>query len=350
VVFTVSTATGMRIAREALQGRVQVLHTMPFDGWWAVRRFIRRIRPEVFILVETDIWPGFLNYLHGLGVPSILVNGRISPRTHRAYRRTSWLVRRMFKPLKMCLMQSELDRRRLLEVGLAPQKVLTTGNIKFDRNVPLLDDKERHHWLRLLNLTASDPVWVAGSTHRGEEDMVLQAFERLRLAYPSLRLILAPRDISRTMELKSTIRSMKMQVVVRSKFPENRGEYDVLLLDTYGELDRIYGLGWVSFVGGSLVPVGGHNLLEPASLGSPVVFGPYTQNFVFMAAAIVEAGGGIQVADADTLYAAVKDLLDHPDQRAEMGDKGMAFVAQNRGAVKHVVSWVRKHITAGEVA
>lgn len=350
VVFTVSTATGMRIAREALQGRVQVLHTMPFDGWWAVRRFIRRIRPAVFILVETDIWPGFLNYLQGLGVPSILVNGRISPRTHRAYRRASWLVRRMFKPLKMCLMQSELDRRRLLEVGLAPQKVLTTGNIKFDRNVPLLDDKERHHWLRLLNLTASDPVWVAGSTHRGEEDMVLQAFERLRLAYPSLRLILAPRDISRTMELKSTIRSMKMQVVVRSKFPENRGEYDVLLLDTYGELDRIYGLGWVSFVGGSLVPVGGHNLLEPASLGSPVVFGPYTQNFVFMAAAIVEAGGGIQVADADTLYAAVKDLLDHPDQRAEMGDKGMAFVAQNRGAVKHVVSWVRKHITAGEVA
>ncbi len=347
IVFTVSTATGMRVAREALQGRVKVLHTMPFDVWWAIRRFIKRIRPAVFILVETDIWPGFLNYLNSRGVRSMLVNGRISPRTYSSYRQVSWIVRRIFKPLKTCLMQSHLDRERLLAVGVEPAKVLTAGNIKFDQSVLSMSQEECERCLTLIGLTSADPIWVAGSTHKGEEVVILEVFEALLTDFPLLRLILAPRDISRTEELMRLSYSMGLNPVRRSRISEEDSGYEVLILDTYGELGRIYGLGWVSFVGGSLVPVGGHNLLEPASLGSPVLFGPHTHNFVFMSSAIVKAGGGIQVPDANGLYDEVKNLFDHPDKQATMGRNGMMFVAQNRGAVKSAVSWVKENIRAG---
>lgn len=348
IVFTVTTRTGMNTAQKELQGIVDGLHLMPLDAWWSIRRFVRRIKPGVFVLVETDVWPGLLSYLRRLGIKSILVNGRISPRTYRSYRRASWLIRRMYEPLDSCFMQSDLDRDRLVKVGVDPEKVKITGNIKFDRDVPTIDPEERAGWLNLLSITSSDPVWVAGSTHPGEEDKILKVFEEIRKSFPLLRLILAPRDISRADELMQLIHSRGLEAARRSELANKMVHEGVLVLDTYGELDRIYGLSWASFVGGSLVPVGGHNLLEPASQGSPVIFGPHMHNFVFMSSAILEAGGGIRVTDVPTLSDAVSLLLSDTDRRLQMGRAAMGFVERNRGAIERVISWGKANILESE--
>jgi 3-deoxy-D-manno-octulosonic-acid transferase len=299
--------------------------------------------------VETDVWPGLLSHLRGLGVSSVLVNGRISPRTYESYRRIPWLIRRMYAPLDLCLMQSDLDKNRLLAIGLDKEKVKTAGNIKFDRDVLPLSTKERAHWLDRLGLAPSDPVWVAGSTHEGEEVVILDAFREMKKTFPSLRLILAPRDISRASALMGLIHSVGLIGVLRSEMTDMHIDYHVLVLDTYGELDRIYGLGWVSFVGGSLVPIGGHNLLEPACLGTPVIFGPYTHNFVFISSAILKEGGGALVSDVGSLRHVVENLLCDEERRLEMGHAAMRFVEKNRGAIRRVVSWCETKLGKGEV-
>lgn len=347
IVFTVTTRSGMEIARKELQGVVTRLHRMPLDAWWSMRRFVRCIKPGVFVLVETDVWPGFLSHLNRLGVSSVLVNGRISPRTYRAYRRVPWLIQRMYEPLDLCLMQSDLDTDRLLTIGLDQKKVKTAGNIKFDREIVPLSMKERDHWLHLLGLTPSDPLWVAGSTHKGEEEIVLNAFKEIQPGFPSMRLILAPRDVSRAAELMGLIHSVGLIGARRSKIGGERTQYHVLILDTYGELDRIYGLGWINFVGGSLVPIGGHNLLEPAGLGRPVIFGPHTHNFIFISSSLLKEGGGALVSDVDSLREVVNHLLSDEDRRREMGCAAMRFFERNRGAIKHAVSWCETKLGEG---
>ncbi|MDZ7698907.1 MAG: 3-deoxy-D-manno-octulosonic acid transferase [Deltaproteobacteria bacterium] len=348
IVFTATTRMGMKVAQKELQEVADRLYLMPLDAWWSVRRFVRRIKPGVFLLVETDVWPGLLSYLKRLGIKSILVNGRISPRTYRSYRRASWLIRRMYEPLDSCFMQSDLDRDRLLAVGVNPEKVKAIGNIKFDRDIQPMELEERAKWFNLLGLSAADPVWVAGSTHRGEEALILKAFWEIRKFFPSLRLILAPRDIARADELVQLIHARGLNGVKRSGISDKAVQDDVLVLDTYGELDRIYGLGWISFVGGSLVPVGGHNLLEPAGQGSPVLFGPYTHNFVFMSSAILNAGGGIRVTDVPSLRDTVMRLLSETDRRLRMGRAAMRFVETNRGAIKRVIAWGTANIPKSE--
>ncbi|HIJ19821.1 MAG TPA: 3-deoxy-D-manno-octulosonic acid transferase, partial [Deltaproteobacteria bacterium] len=281
VVFTVTTKSGMTVAEEKLKNRGIRLQYMPLDAWWILRKFVRHIRPSVFVLVETDIWPGLLDWLQRKGVRSILVNGRISPRTFRAYNKARFFVRKVFDPLELCLMQSDLDRNRLLRIGIPERKVMTTGNIKFDRKWVAMSRKEREEWSYRLKIKPGTFLWVAGSTHPGEEEIVLDVFMRIRASFPDFRLILAPRDIGRSREIMEMVSKRDLKWVLRSRLSAGEGaEWDVLVLDTMGELGRIYGLAGVSFVGGSLVRVGGHNLLEPASFGCPILFGPYTHNFV----------------------------------------------------------------------
>lgn len=340
VVFTATTAKGMAIAKEELEGKVKALATMPLDAWWCVRRIVNYLRPSIFILVETDIWPGIISHLKVRGVKSILVNGRVSPRAYRSYSMLPFLARRMFEPLEWCLMQSEFDRKRLLELGVDPEKVRTVGNIKFDRDWVPMSKKELKDWLELLGLQPETPLWVAGSTHPGEEGPLLEVFQRLRPAYPTLRLVLAPRKIERSGEIRHSVREMGLAPVLKTDLSKNMVPYDVLILNTLGELDRIYGLSTVSFVGGSLVPIGGHNLLEPARFGCPVLFGPHMHNFVYMSESLREAGGGWQVKDGDELYERMVMLLSDPEKRAEMGRLAKEFVENNRGALDRVVSFI----------
>jgi len=340
IVFSVTTSKGMTIARDEVASRVKALVTMPVDAWWCVRRIVNYTKPSIFVLVETDIWPGLIHHLRKRGIKSILVNGRISPRTYKSYTMLPSLIRRMFQPLEFCLMQSEPDSGRLLEIGIEPGKVKTVGNIKFDRNWEPMRPAEQKVWMNRLGIEPGTTVWVAGSTHSGEERTLLEVFQRLRTFFPGLCLILAPRNIERTNEIRRISQELKFETVLRTTLSRDRGPYDVMILDTLGELGRIYGVSTVSFVGGSLVPVGGHNLLEPASFGCPILFGPYTHNFVSMSESLKAAGGGLQVADGQELFLNMQMLLSDPEKREDMGRLAERFVHTNGGALDRVLSFI----------
>jgi 3-deoxy-D-manno-octulosonic-acid transferase len=339
IVFTVTTSTGMNVAQRELGGKVNALVTMPIDFWWCVHRIVNYIRPSIFILVETDIWPALINYLRKRGVKSILVNGRVSPRTSKAYNKFAFLARKLFEHFELCLMTSDLDTNRLLQVGIGlPEKVITVGNIKFDRDWEPMCQEERQKWLNLLSLESEDRIWVAGSTHPGEEKILMDVFKKLRPSFHALRLILAPRAIEQSDDILSEAQSMGLRAVLKTELSKNTGPYDVLILNSLGELGRVYGLSEVSFVGGSLEPSGGHNLLEPASFGCPVFFGPHTEDFDLMSQLLIEAGGGQRVRDGKELYDAMKMILTDPEMRIRMGRHAKEFVDENRGALGRVVS------------
>jgi len=345
IVVSVTTSQGMEIARNELQGEVKKLVTMPIDFWWSIHKMVAFINPSLFVLVETDIWPGLIFHLKERGVKAVLVNGRISPRTLTRYRCFRTFIRSVLDSFESCLMQSDLDRDRLLEIGLSEDTVKTVGNIKFDRDWMPMDEKECGQWLDTLNLSPEDALWVAGSTHRGEEDVILDAFLRLRKSFPALRLIIAPREVDRAGELEKLISSKGLSAVLRKDLPHKRTPCDVLILDTLGELERIYGIAQISFVGGSLEPIGGHNLLEPASFGKPVLFGPHTHNFVLMSQLIVEAGGGKRVADGEALFETMKEILSDPKISDSMGRRAGEFVELNKGALGRAMEYIENYLT-----
>lgn len=338
IMFTVSTEQGMEVARREVGKHVTDLLVMPLDFWWGMRRIVRYIQPAIFILVETDIWPGLMNHLKKKNIKSVLVNCRISPSTYRHYMKFRPLVRLMYRPIDLCLLQSELDMNRLASVGVENGRLEVSGNIKFDREWVPMDEDERDGWLGDLAIEPQDPLWVAGSTHEGEEEIVLKVFQRLRQQFPRLRLIIAPRRIERSEGVRDMSIRKGFKTVSREELLRERTAYDVLILDTLGELERVYGVASVSFVGGSLVPRGGQNLLEPASFGCPVLFGPHTDDFVLMAQLLIEAGGGRLVKDSEELYKEVKDLLSHPEKLEHMGRAARKFVERNKGALDRVVA------------
>ena len=345
IVFSVTTRSGMALATEKFSGQVACIMTLPLDAWWCTRRVINCVRPSVFILVETDLWPGLLGFLKQKGVTSLLVNGRISPRTLKSYKMAPVVVRRMFAPLEYCLMQTDLDRDRLLQLGMDREKVITTGNIKFDREMATLDSEEKENWFEMLGLKPEMQIWVAGSTHEGEEAALLRVFRDLKRKFPLLRLIIAPRDVARSHEISSMTSNQGMAVALRTTVSKKSHPYDVLVLDTVGELGRIYGLGSVAFVGGSFVPIGGHNLLEPADCGIPVLFGPHTHNFEFMSESILKAGGGFRVQDDTELHDAMERLMSDSALRKRMGGRAKSFVLENRGALKRVMGYIAQNMS-----
>jgi len=338
IIFTVTTRQGMEIARREIGDEVRLLLPMPLDFWWSLGKLIQCIKPAVFILVETDIWPGLISLLKKKGIKTVLINGRISPRTLRSYNKCRFFIRRLFNSFELCLMQTDLDRNRILSIGVAPENVKTAGNIKFDSDWLPMGDKERHEWLEALQLEPENIVWVAGSTHEGEEKTILEVYERLRLISPSLLLIMAPRNIERADSIMVLCSGMGFKSLLKTDLTKDGASYDVLILNTIGELGRIYGIGKVSFVGGSLVAQGGHNPLEPASFGHPVLFGPYMEDFVLMTQLLVESGGGQEVSDSDDLFKAVKKILMDPALCDDMGRKAAAYVETNKGALKRVVA------------
>ena len=344
IVFTVTTPQGIKIARKELKGEVKVLLTMPLDFWWSMRRIVNYIKPSFFILIETDLWPGLILYLRKRGVKTVLVNGRISPRTFRSYRRFRFFTRIMLNSLELCLMQSNLDRKRLLQIGIGPDRVKAVGNIKFDRDWLPMVKNDYEHWLNILALKPEDNIWVVGSTHQGEEEIILDVFKRLRSSFPLLRLIIAPRRIERAWDICRLSLSKGLKTVLKTELTKYREPYDVLILNTIGELRKIYGVGKISFVGGSLVPVGGHNLLEPATFGCPVLFGPHTHNFVLMSQLLLEAGGGRRVKDEEDLFETMKGLLSDPERSNRVGGKAGRFVAMNRGALGRVMNLIEIYL------
>ncbi|MDB9822649.1 3-deoxy-D-manno-octulosonic acid transferase [Deltaproteobacteria bacterium] len=347
IVFTVKTSQGMRVARDRLGGEVDRILPMPLDWWWAIGRLVNYINPSVLLLVETDIWPGLISFLKKREVKIVLINGRISPRTFRSYRRFRFFTRKLFSDLELCLMQSDLDKERLVKIGVPSEKTATTGNIKFDIVWTPMDEKEYGYWSERLRLRPENRVWVAGSTHEGEDEIILETFKQLKRKFQELILIIAPRKVERAEDIYRLSVNKGFDTLRRTD-PGADGEHpcQVLILNTIGELGRVYGLADVSFVGGSMVPVGGHNLLEPASFGCPVLFGVHTHNFVLMSELLIEAGGGKRVKHTEDLFIFIQRILSDNMVSDRMGARAKEFVKNNMGAVERIMNYIGDYIEA----
>jgi 3-deoxy-D-manno-octulosonic-acid transferase len=345
VVLSVKTTTGLQVAGEKLKDTVDVLVPMPLDFWWSNKRMINTIMPGIFILVETDIWPGLIFLLKKRGIKAILINGRVSPRTGKAYARWRFLVRTVVNQFGLLLMQTQLDEARMLETGVSRGKVRVSGNIKFDQQWEPLEKQARRRWLELLGVEEG-PIWVAGSTHDPEETIIFNVFGKLLEVFSNLSLIICPRDASRFGAVVSLARDRGFNAIRKTQLPSQGETYNVFVLDTIGELSKVYGVADVAFVGGSLTPFGGHNLLEPASFGIPVVFGPHTFNFDAMSRLLVACGGGKRVVDESDLLSVMRELLGQEDMRRQIGKRAEAFVEGNQGALERVMGILKPYINS----
>ena len=335
--LSLSTAQGLALAREFITpGREAALFIRPLDLPWAVRRLVRHLQPSLFCLVEGDIWPNWQWYLGDLGVPRLLVNGRISPSSFRNYQRLGRLALGLWEGFERILVQSEEDYQRLRAVGVEPARLAVGGNLKFDSAPARLGPEEKKELARRLGL-AGRTLLVAGSTHPGEEEPCLEAFRRLAPEHPGLALVIAPRDIARGRAVAELARRRGLRVARLSQGPAPPGT-EVLVLDRLGLLARTYALARAALVGGTLIPDGGHNLLEPAAQAVPVVFGPHTFDFAEMARQILEAGGGKRIEQGGELTRIWGDWLGDADKAQAVGRAGLAFCRAHRGAVARAVA------------
>lgn len=302
----------------------------PLDFPGRAARLLERMRPAVVGLIETELWPNLLHDCRRLGVPVAVLNARLSPRRMRRYRRLGALYRPLLSGLGRVGAQSEADAGRYAELGVPAARIEVTGNLKYDLRPPDVDvDALRER----LGIAAGRPVIVAGSTGDGEEEQVLDALERSRRRITDAFLVLAPRHPRRSAAVGRLAAERGLELVPLSALP-TAGERDGVLVDTLGELAALYGVADVAFVGGSLVPVGGHNLLEPAAFGVPVLFGPHTEHFESMAAELEARGGGARVADAAALGQAIAALLGDAGARLRMARGALSLIEASRGAVE----------------
>ena len=335
-VVTSTTPAGFEMARKVYP-EIPV-HYFPADLSFSVNRFLRRLRPQAIILMEVEIWPNFLSQARRNSVPVFLANGRISNRSFRRYRAFRRLLFHPFEKIQHYCVQTEEYQQRFRELGVPENRIDVTGSLKFDTALPSVSSEEVEKIRDSLGLSLNRPVFVAGSTHAGEEMLVLRAFEELRKKHEQLVLILVPRYPNRADEVSELVRKSGMVPQRKSMLPAGNSLGDsVLVVDTMGELEKSYAIASAVFVGGSLVPRGGQNMIEPAALGRPVFFGPLIENFAEMGGMLVEGGGADFVRDASDMEKKIDRVLSSPDFGEAMGQKGKALVERLRGATNRTV-------------
>ncbi len=338
VVVTTTTPTGSALVRERFADRVFHVYA-PWDLPGAVRRFLRRTRPALLVIMETELWPNLLHCSGLAGCRILLANARLSRRSARGYARLGGFTRAMLARLDRVACRSGADARRLLELGLSPGVPVVTGDIKFDREIDAGLEARAQQWRDALG-TGRRPVLVVASTHPGEEALVLAAFARVRQRCADCLLVLAPRHPERGAAVGRQCRTAGWAVSCRSG-GELPGEGDaILVLDTVGELAALLGAATLAVVGGSFVPHGGHNVLEAAAWGVPVVTGPHLENFAEVAAELVSAGAMIRLQEPASLGPCLVGLLADAGRRRQMGEAGRRVVAANRGARERLLELV----------
>ena len=347
VVSTV-TETGREAVEQRLAGVADHCYA-PLDFPWVVSRFIERLHPCLYLFVETELWPNLLWHLRRRGVPTALVNGRLST---RSFTRQQWapvrsFYRTMLQTLSLCLMQSDRDVERIVALGAEASRVRRTGNIKFDQPIPVV--AERRTIRAQLGLQDTDQLFVAGSTHPGEEEILVECYRALVTSCPSAVLLLAPRHIERAESVEAMIQARGLAVQRRSTIGQagrlrSTGPR-VVVLDSRGELAAIYREAVVAFVGGTLVPIGGHNLLEPAQWAKPVLFGRYTDHCAEIADLLIQAGGGRLVLQAEDLTQHIMALFSNTQERERMGRSARQVVEQNHGALQRTLEAIDRLLT-----
>lgn len=342
IVLSTVTDTGNLVAREKAKD-IDALIYLPFDINYSVKRALRKIRPEVFILIETEIWPNLLHALNREGIPSLIINGRISQRSFRGYAFVKHFMRGILKNISKFGMQTHTDAERIKAIGADPSKIEITGSIKYDQPSSLNSmDLER---LKISYGLGERPLIIAGSTHEGEEQVILDAFRELKEDFKDIILLIAPRHIERVGKIEGILRDM---AIISKRWTElKESELDnasVIILDTIGELAHIYCIATVVFIGGSLVPDGGHNILEPAIYSKPIIFGPYMGNFKDIAQTFLEKGAARQVSNGSHIKREIEYLLRNVDAARSMGENARNVIEENKGAVKKTLRMVEEFI------
>jgi 3-deoxy-D-manno-octulosonic-acid transferase len=340
--LSTTTLTGQQLARRSVQD-VDAVFYFPFDWTLTARRTLNVVRPRLFVMTETEIWPNLLRECKRRAVRTLMVNGRISYRSFPRYRLVRPFMKRVLADIDRFCVQGEETSRRLIELGADPARIIVTGSLKFDslESSPT-PGRGRERVLRFFRVPPGRPVIIAGSTLKGEEEPVIRAFNRVRASGVNALLIVAARHPERFDEVERLCRHEGLAVVRRSELPiDAEPRADAVVLDTIGELAQLYQIATVVFVGGSLVPAGGHNILEPALYGKPVVFGPHMQNFGEIAETFLTNAAAIQVRTAGELEETMLSLIGDPVRRARVGAAARALVESNRGARDRTLAVIR---------
>jgi 3-deoxy-D-manno-octulosonic-acid transferase len=318
----------------------------PFDFLPAVHSALRSIRPKLIIIMETEIWPNFTREATSRGIPVMLANGRISDRSFGRYRKFDWFFRHALQQFSTLCMQTVVDRERIVAIGAAPERAVVTGNLKYDIPYHAVPDEEKADLRRQYAIPFGVMVLVAASTHPGEEELLLSAYRELLKTCDNLFLVLVPRhperaaDAALLLERMALIYRRRTDLAQLPETPFQPGE--VLLVDSIGEMMGLYALSDLAFVGGSLKPTGGHNLLEPASLGIPCLFGPYMSNFREITELVLKYGAGIQIETPEKLAETIYTVVTNGTLRQVLGQNGLKMMRDNGGATNQHMSQIER--------
>lgn len=351
------TATGQNLAREVFKNQDARVFYFPFDWPWTVRRALRIIKPSAVLIMETELWPGFLRECRAQQIPVAIVNGRLSEQSFRRYRFIKGFISQVLQCLDLAIMQTGADADRIRRLGLDAYKISISGNLKFDAGTKSVTESLTEE-LRLRFNVDGSPLILAASTHGPEERIILEAFQQIRSESATrLRLMIAPRHPERFAEVARLIRTSGLQWTSRTA-PPAPGDWqcDVILLDTIGELPGVYALASIVLVGGSIAKTGGHNILEPAAVGACIVTGAHTHNFEVIVDTFAKAGAIIQLAPMSEEEARIelgdvlRELLASPQRRQELGQRARSLVEQNRGATEHTLRLLTPMLAAQSIA
>ena len=340
VVLTTVTPTGQRIAKSWENGRLSVFY-FPFDFRFAVRRFFQTFKPKLLLLVETEIWPNVIREARTRGIPVGIVNGRLSERSFRAFKRFRWIFAPVFKTVTLFLVQTEKNRARWVELGVSPEKVTVTGNMKLDA----LDwdgswEKEREPLREAWGIQPADQVLMGGSTHPGEDEMLLRVLRLFREERIPLKLVLAPRHVERSRRILEEVEREGFRGILMSEAAPPPPSYDVLILDKLGELRKLYLAADIVVMGGSFVPHGGQNPAEPAVTGRALLHGPWVNNFEELYQRLDEAGGSLRTDGEPQLILALKRILPNRAERQTMGRRAFEVLEKLRGAAERNLHFI----------
>lgn len=337
ITFSTTTYTGQKIAKEKFPEADRIMY-MPWDSGLCISRAVRSMNPLLFITIETEIWPLLIRKLKRSDTKIILLNGRISPGSFKGYKRASFLMSKVLSDMNYFFMQSKDDAERIISIGADPGKVGVMGNFKFDLD---FGDTASAEWINDID----GCIFLAGSTHKGEDEIILDAFITLNDAFPDLKLVIAPRHPERFDDVESLIKSRGLSYIRRSDIDTSSRTklFSVILLDTVGELPKAFSRSAITFIGGSLLPYGGHNILEPAYWCNPIIFGPHMENFPIHRE-FLDSSAAILVKNSSDIVKNVTELLNSPDTAAAIGRRAKIIVNENTGAIHKAMELVRGYI------
>ena len=341
IILSTGTETGRKMAEQTIK-EVDGYIYYPLDFPWVVRRVLRVLRPHLFITIETEIWPNLLRTARKMGIKIMLANGRISTRSFNRYRRTRFLWKKVLDNFDIMSMISQIDADRIKSMGAEPEKIFVSGNSKHDTLMNQVNSESEAEMRKLLQIEPHEIVFLAASTHDGEEKTIIKTYKNLLEKFPHLIFIIAPRHIKRVASVEETLRSEGFSDFIRrSSLPSIRRKSQIIILDVIGELFYVYSIGTIVFCGGSLVKKGGQNILEPASWGKVVFYGPSMEDFLTEKELLREAGAGIEINGADSLARKAAALLSNPEELSRRGEKGREAIRKMEGAARKNVELIQ---------